>query len=269
MESANPFAGKLALVTGAGDGIGAMLARGFASWGMRVCVQDIRADAANSVAQEIGASAFPLAFDVSDRDTAEAAAAQFADRGEVLSLLWCNAGAGLGSSLLSGKPATIEWGFNVNVLGIIWTTQAFARLMTNKDAPRHVGFTASSASLRSPRQSSPLYPVTKHAGFAVADALASELDARGIASTILFPGLLSTNIWDGARARPDRFGGPRNADSSLSARWDAAKDPALLWPHIERTVLGGGGYLTCETENGLSALVQERADAVIQSIVEI
>lgn len=269
MDAANPFAGKLALITGAGDGIGAMLARGFASWGMRVCVADIREDAANAVAQEIGERAFPLVFDVSDRDATEAAAAQLASSDEAISMLWCNAGAGLGASLLSGKPATIEWGFSVNVLGAIWTTQAFTRLMTDEDAPRHVGFTASSASLRTPRQSMPLYPVTKHAGFAVADALCGELEAEGIGSTILFPGLLNTNIWDGARARPDRFGGARRADASLSARWDAAKDPALMWQHIERIVLGGGGYLTCETEGGLSALVQQRADALIRSITEI
>ena len=269
MDATADFAGKLALVTGAGDGIGAMLARGFASWGMRVCVQDIRAEAANAVANAIGNGAFPLVFDVSDRDATMAAAVELNEKQEVISLLWCNAGAGLGSSLLSGKPTTIEWGFGVNVLGVIWTAQAFAPLMVNQDGPRHVGFTASSASLRTPRQSMPLYPVTKHAGFAVADALAGELEAQGIASTILFPGLLNTKIWNGARARPDRFGGPRLADSALSARWDAAKDPELMWPHIAHTVLGGGGYLACETEDGLAASIHNRSEELIHKIIEI
>jgi NAD(P)-dependent dehydrogenase (short-subunit alcohol dehydrogenase family) len=269
MIDASAFAGKLALVTGAGDGIGAMLARGFAGWGMRVCVQDIRADAAAAVADEIGNGAFPLVFDVSDVDTTIAAAATLRAAGEALSLLWCNAGAGVGSSLLTGKQSTIEWGFSVNVLGVIWTTQAFAPLMTQGDAPRHVGFTASSASLRSPRQPMPLYPVTKHGTFAVAEALAGELAERDIASSILFPGLLNTNIWDGARARPNRFGGPRRADSAISARWDAAKDPALMWPHIERTVLSGGGYLACETEGGLASAIQDRSATLSNAITEI
>ncbi|MEL8054568.1 MAG: SDR family NAD(P)-dependent oxidoreductase, partial [Pseudomonadota bacterium] len=67
MADLSNYESKLALVTGAGDGIGAMLARSFASVGMRVCVQDIREDAARGVAEEIGGGAFPLAFDVSDR----------------------------------------------------------------------------------------------------------------------------------------------------------------------------------------------------------
>ena len=59
-----------------------------------------------------------------------------------------------------------------------------------------------------PRGAFPLYATTKHATFAFADALSAELEDQGIASTILCPGLLNTKIWDGARARPERFGGP-------------------------------------------------------------
>jgi NAD(P)-dependent dehydrogenase (short-subunit alcohol dehydrogenase family) len=263
----NAFSGKLALVTGAGDGIGAMLARGLASWGMRVCVQDIRAEAAEAVAAEIGGGAFPLAFDVSDRAACMAAAEMLAAKGEPLTLLWANAGAGVGSGLLTGKAETLEWAFGVNVLGIVWTVQAFAPLMTGET--RHVGFTASTAALRPVPAQMGLYPVSKHAAFAVAEGLAGELEAKGIPSTILFPGLLNTNIWDGARARPDRFGGERRADPAISMRWREAKDPALMWPHIEKTVLGGGGYLTCSTEPGQAEIMDEWHNRKTVSIVEI
>ncbi len=263
-----PYAGKLALVTGAGDGIGAMLARGFAGWGMRVCVADIRADAAAAVSDEIGNGAFPLAFDVSDRESCLAAAATLQQKGETLSILWANAGAGLAGSLLTGNPKTIEWGFAVNVLGVIWTAQAFAPLLA-QDGARHVGFTASTASLRPPPALLPLYPVTKHSSFAIADALRAELEEQNINSTILFPGLLNTNIWDGARARPERFGGARYTDPSINTKWREAKSPELMWPHIERTVLSGGGYLTCETEPGNQEAIAARAQILISSIIEI
>jgi NAD(P)-dependent dehydrogenase (short-subunit alcohol dehydrogenase family) len=263
----NPFTGHLALVTGAGDGIGAMLARGLAGWGMTVCVQDVRAEAAEAVAAEIGGGAFALVFDVSDRAACLAAAEKLGQRGEPLALLWANAGAGVGSGLLSGKPETLEWAFGVNVLGIAWTVQAFAPLMTGDF--RHVGFTASTAALRPVPPQMGLYPVSKHAAFAVADGLAGELEAKGIASTILFPGLLNTNIWDGARARPDRFGGERRADPAISTRWRDAKDPALMWPHIEKTVLSGGGYLTCSTEPGQAEIMDEWHNRMKVSIVEI
>jgi NAD(P)-dependent dehydrogenase (short-subunit alcohol dehydrogenase family) len=263
----NAFSGKLALVTGAGDGIGAMLARGLAGWGMRVCVQDIRLEAAEAVAAEIGGSAFPLAFDVSDREACLKAAKTLASKGEPLSFLWANAGAGVGSGLLQGKAATLEWAFGVNVLGIVWTVQAFEPLMTG-DA-RHVGFTASTAALRPVPSQMGLYPVSKHAALAVADGLAGELAAKGIPSTILFPGLLNTNIWDGARARPDRFGGERSADPAISTRWREAKDPVLMWPHVEKTISAGGGYLTCATESGQAEIMNAWHDQLKASIVEI
>jgi NAD(P)-dependent dehydrogenase (short-subunit alcohol dehydrogenase family) len=267
MSRSDNFAGKLALVTGAGDGIGAMLARGFASWGMRVCVQDIRADAAEAVAAEIGGGAFSLVFDVSDRAACMAAAETLAEKGEPLSILWANAGAGVGSSLIKGKADTLEWAFDVNVLGIAWTVQAFVPLMTGEQ--RHVGFTASTAALRPVPPEMGLYPVSKHAAFAVAEGLSGELASKCIASTILFPGLLNTNIWDGARARPERFGGERRADPAISTRWREAKDPVLMWPHIEQTVLSGGGYLTCSTEPGQAEIMTEWHDRLKASIVEI
>ena len=263
----NTYAGKLALVTGAGDGIGAMLARGFAGWGMRVCVADIRGDAAEAVADEIGNGAFPLAFDVSDRDACLASAETLKARGEALSILWANAGAGLAGSLLTGNPKTIEWGFAVNVLGMIWTAQAFAPLLA--EGARHVGFTASTASLRPPPAQLPLYPVTKHSAFAVADALRAELAEQSIESTILFPGLLNTNIWNGARARPERFGGARETDAAISTMWREAKSPELMWPHIERVLLSGGGYLTCETQPRTREALANRAELLTSSITEI
>jgi NAD(P)-dependent dehydrogenase (short-subunit alcohol dehydrogenase family) len=266
--TANPFSGGVALVTGAGDGIGAMLARGFARWGMRVCVQDIRRDAAEAVCAEIGNGAFPLVFDISDREASLAAANELKAYGEPLRLIWANAGAGLAGSLLSGKPNTIEWGFTVNVLGAIWTAQAFVPLLAEEGA-RHVGFTASSASLRPPPAHLPLYPVTKHCAFAVADALKAELAEKGIDSTILFPGLLNTNIWNGARARPERYGGPRETDPAINTMWREAKSPDLMWPHVERIVLEGGGYLTCETQHGAHEAIATRAEQLSASIVEI
>ncbi|MEM7492162.1 MAG: SDR family oxidoreductase [Pseudomonadota bacterium] len=269
MTDLRHYADKLALVTGAGDGIGAMLARNLAKAGMRVCVQDIREDAARAIADEIGGSAFPLAFDVSDREACLKAAETLKPHGP-LSLLWINAGVGVGSPVISGKPNAVEWAFGVNVLGVIWTAQAFRPLMEIADGPRHVGVTASTASLRPPEGDFPLYATTKHATFAVAEALRGELGQDGIDTTILCPGLLNTKIWDGAKARPDRFGGARHMDPSISAYWDAAKSPDVMWPHIARTIGEGGGYLICSTDNGdTKAVFEERAAQIARGIVEV
>jgi len=262
MSELSQFVGKTALVTGAGDGIGEMLAKGLAQAGMCVCVQDIRSEAAQRVAGEIGAGAFPLVADVSDPASLDAAAKELTGQGVNLNLLWLNAGVGVGAPVLGGKPNTINWAFGVNVLGVIWSMQAFWPLLETAEGPRHVGITASSASLIAPEGDFPLYAATKQGTFAVAEALAGELRAKDIGTTILCPGLLNTDIWDAARARPDRFGGVRRMDASIAGQWRAAKKPEAMWPHIAENIEAGGGYLVCPTEPDYAAQVDARHEAI-------
>lgn len=251
MAKLQDFDGRTALVTGAGDGIGAMLAKRLAAAGLRVCVQDIRRDAAEIVAADIGGDAFAVGGDVSDRESLAETVAEVEAEAASLNFLWLNAGVGVGAPVLTGKANAIEWGFGVNVLGVIWSMQAFWPLMEKADGPKHVAFTASSASMVAPDGDFPLYALTKHGSFAVAEALSGELQSKGVQTTILCPGLLNTNIWDGARARPDRFGGERRMDPSISGQWREAQAPDVMWPHIEATLNAGGGYLVCATDPGL------------------
>lgn len=176
---------------------------------------------------------------------------------------------GVGSPVLNGKQNAIEWGFGVNALGVIWTAQAFRPLMTDEDGPRHVGVTASSAALRVPEGDFPFYATTKHCTFAIADALRGELARDSIGTTILNPGLLNTKIWDGARARPERFGGVRRMDPSISKRWDDAKTPDVMWPHIAAAVGNGGGYLSCLTDPDTRAAFKERMAKIEAGFVDV
>lgn len=262
------YRGRTAVVTGAGDGIGKMLAIRLADRGMSVGVQDIRPDAAQAVAEQIGPQAFPMVFDISDRDATQVAAEQFAATGRDLAMLWINAGVGVGASLLEGKPEQVRWAWEVNVLGPVWTAQCFVPLMTVR--PSHVGITASTAALRPPEGQFPLYAATKHGTMAVAEALRGELAERNIETTILCPGLLNTEIWDGAKARPGRFGGERRMDPKIAGMWRKAKDPDVMWPEIERMIKAGGGTLVCATDQGdTRKAMQERIDGITAGLVEL
>ena len=131
----NDFQGKRALVTGAGDGIGEMLAKNIAGAGLSVVVQDIRLDAAERVAQEIGDAATPIAL--MSRPRRCMSAAETIARDGLLNLLWVNAGVGVGASILKGRPNAIEWAVGVNVLGVVWTTQALFLSDASATGPRH------------------------------------------------------------------------------------------------------------------------------------
>ena len=267
MADLSAYEGRLAIVTGAGDGIGRMLAEGFAAAGMRVCVLDIREDAAQTVAESLGGGSFAVAADVSDRSSMEAASTAIKDRGEDVGLVWINAGVGLGASILEGSQRGIEWGYGVNVLGAIWSAQTLVPLLLESDGPGHVGVTASTASLRQPEAPLTLYGATKQATFAVGEALMCELEPRDIGVTILCPGLLNTDIWDAARARPERFGGPRSMDPSIAGTWREALSPDMMWPHIAETVATGGGYLTCATSDDTPQVFRDRAALIEAGMV--
>ena len=243
----NECQGRLAVITGAADGIGAMLAEGLARSGMAVALLDIRAEAAAETAArltaETGSTCFAVGVDVSDRDALFAAAEKLKARPEPWGLVWINAGVGAGASLIGGSPRAVEWAYGVNVLGAIWTAQAFLPPLFETDGPRHVGFTASSAALAAPEAPLTLYAASKHASMGIAEGLRAEAAAAGVPMTVLCPGLLNTDIWDAARARPDKFGGVRRMDPAIAGPWKEALLPHTMWPHIHTAITGGGGYL--------------------------
>ena len=108
------FEGRLAIVTGAAEGIGAMLAEGLARRGMQVAVLDIQAEAAQRTAAHIsgvsGQACIAVPVDVSDRDALMDAAAQLKAHPADWGLVWINAGVGVGAPMIGGKPAAVEWG---------------------------------------------------------------------------------------------------------------------------------------------------------------
>ncbi len=84
--------GQTAIVTGAGTGIGEVIATRLAAAGARVAVADIDADAARAVAGKIGGGAFPLTLDVTSSDQVGAAVEQVIGKAGSLEILVNNAG---------------------------------------------------------------------------------------------------------------------------------------------------------------------------------
>lgn len=267
------FAGRLAIVTGAAEGIGAMLAEGFARADMAVAVLDIRQDQATRTAarlNELGTGdCFAVSVDVSERDAVFAAADKITQRPEPWGLVWINAGVGAGASLVNGHPRSVEWAYGVNVLGAIWTAQAFLPPLYQAEGARHIGFTASSAALASPAPPLTLYAASKHASMGIAEALRAEAAVENIPMTVLCPGLLNTDIWDAARARPEKYGGVRRMDPSIATPWRDALSPETMWPHIADNIAVGGGYLACLPPGGRDDDIKKRFADIEASIVTL
>lgn len=253
MTSFTPASGSWAIITGAGSGIGRMLALHFAAKGLKVAVLDISRETAEetlALVQATGGAGRAEACDVSDEDAIKALADRFTAEGVVPSMLWINAGVGSADTVGSGKPRTIRWLYDVNVLGAIWTAQAFLPLLrANAGASRHVGITASSASVVPVQAPFTLYAHTKQATAAVGEALTAELADEGIGVTILCPGILNTEIWNSGRARPERHGGSRSMPEEAGAHWREQPGPEILAGPIDAVLSEGGGWCIVPTQD--------------------
>ncbi|WOF75655.1 SDR family NAD(P)-dependent oxidoreductase [Parvibaculaceae bacterium PLY_AMNH_Bact1] len=216
------LAGKNAVITGGGDGIGRALALELAKAGANVAVTDIRRDAAEAVAAEaaaMGVKSVGLACDVTDDGaTKEMAATAVAALG-AMQIVWANAGLGIGQGFTTARRENLRWMYQVNVDGVIDTVRAFSDSLKEQSGFRAIGVTASMASLTHPDAGTPSYSASKYAVMGIAEGLRTELAPEGISVTVLCPGLVNTRIWDGARARPEKFGGPRHAPEEAGAHW--------------------------------------------------
>lgn len=198
------LAGRTSLVTGAGSGIGRLVAERLADRGARVVLWDLTeersADTAASIERRRG-SAFRFACDVGDRRAVTEAAARVLDEVGPVDILVNNAGVVSGDWLLDLSDEKIEQTYRVNTLALYWTTRAFLPNMIVKGTG-HVVTVASAAGLVGvPKQTD--YSGSKHAAVGFDESLRAELARRapGVKTTVVCPFYINTGMFAGASTR--------------------------------------------------------------------
>jgi 3-oxoacyl-[acyl-carrier protein] reductase len=226
------LSGQVALVTGAGRGIGANIARELARGGARVAVSARTKDQVEAVAEEIGGLA--VVADVSDRDSVETMVDEVESRLGRIDLLCANAGIG-GKDGASWELDPDEWWrpFEVNVLGAYLSCRAVIPGMLERGGGRIV-ITGSGAAYL-PMSRNAAYGASKAAVWRFGEILAGELEGR-IPVFVISPGLVQTDM-------TSRF-----AD-------DAPWTPPELAPRLVRVLASGGAdaltgrYIHAEHDN--------------------
>ncbi|TMK98880.1 MAG: SDR family NAD(P)-dependent oxidoreductase [Actinobacteria bacterium] len=197
--------GRVAVVTGAGSGIGRSTALLLARRGASVHVADINAESAEQVSREIesaGGSATAHALDVSDPAALEALAeAIFASDGHV-DILHNNAGIGHGGNLEATTVEDWQRVIGVNLLGVAYGIQAFVPRMLAQGRPASVINTASQAGITPAPKMAP-YCASKYGIVGMTESLNAELSGRGIHFSAICPGIIDTNIVATATVRGD------------------------------------------------------------------
>jgi NAD(P)-dependent dehydrogenase (short-subunit alcohol dehydrogenase family)/pimeloyl-ACP methyl ester carboxylesterase len=191
-----PFSGKLAVVTGAGSGIGRATALAFAERGARVVVCDIDLVAAERTAELaglLGPAAHAYRVDVADGSAVEDFAAQVAEAHGVPHIVVNNAGIGHHGTFLSTTDKEWQRVLDVNLWGVIHGCRAFGTLMSEHGEGGNIVNLASAAAYL-PSKVLAAYATSKAAVAMLSDCLRAELAPRGIAVSVICPGIVNTNI---------------------------------------------------------------------------
>ncbi|MGF6982036.1 NAD(P)-dependent dehydrogenase (short-subunit alcohol dehydrogenase family) [Paraburkholderia atlantica] len=222
------FAGKVAVITGAGSGFGRAFAHKGAALGMKLVLADVNAEQLTQTVdalREAGAEAIGVPTDVSSAAQVEALAqAALAAFGKV-HLLFNNAGVGTGGFLWESSANDWSWVFGVNVMGVAHGVRVFAPIMLAQNEPAHIVNTASVAGLLAPPAMG-IYNASKHAVVALTETLYHDLKLAQagtggeVGCSLLCPAFVPTGIADAERARPDEL---RNASRPTRSQIAAAK----------------------------------------------
>jgi NAD(P)-dependent dehydrogenase (short-subunit alcohol dehydrogenase family) len=266
---------KVAVITGAGSGIGAAMALRFGAAGMKVVVSDIALDAAQAVVAKLallGVEACAVRTDVADAAQVEALAEAAYARFGAVHLLCNNAGvvpAGRHRMVWEYPLEDWHWANSVNYMGVVHGIRSFVPRMLAAGAEGHVVTTASIQGLVS-AAGSVTYGAAKHAAVAITEALYAGLIERQapIGVTLLCPGVVNTRIYESERNRPAEFqpdAGAAQEAPALQAMagqiYGGAIGPDAVAEQVLQAVLDNRLYLL--TTDVFDEAIHERLDAVL------
>jgi NAD(P)-dependent dehydrogenase (short-subunit alcohol dehydrogenase family) len=263
------FSGGVAVITGAGAGIGAGLARCASSLGMTVVLADIDAVAIAALRGELcaaGGRAVEIECDVTDPDAVQELAVRvYRDVGPVR-LLVNNAGVEQFGYLWDTPVPNWRRVVDINISGVFFGVRAFLPKMMATDEQAWVWNLSSVGAVRAIPLQAP-YIMSKHAVLALTECLHLDVQSAGhdhhIHVQAVLPGAVVSNIFESAGGVDSNAGDVAAAEAQRSAMLDikaAAMDPLAAAETVFEQAAEGRFYLL--TQQSVASAMEDRANVL-------
>ncbi|WP_088309731.1 SDR family NAD(P)-dependent oxidoreductase [Novosphingobium sp. B 225] len=271
------FAGRTAFITGGASGIGLGIAKVLVERGARVVIADLRQDHIDKALAEFSGggrsnAVSALQLDVTSRAAyAEVAARMLAEFGGI-DILVNNAGVGLEGPILKATYADYDFGFGVNIGGVINGFVEFLPQMLAHGRGGHVVSTASLAAEVVMPAHLAIYAASKAAVCHYCEAVKGELGEQGIGVSILLPGPIKSNIHQAQQNRPEHLrsgSGFAESEAQLARRQvgDNWMEPEQVGHLVADGILANQTYIV--THGIFKDWQRARAQAVLDATPDV
>ncbi len=193
MQVTNDFSGKVAVVTGGGQGMGRAVARRLVEGGAKVVVNDKNGDAAQAVADALGSGALAAPGDVTVKADVDAVVRLAVDAFGSIGILVNNAGILFSTALADMEEEEWDLVIDVNMKGTYLFTRAVLPVMKQAGWGRIVNFSSTAGKAVS-TLGGPHYTAAKAGILGLTRAAAKEFAPYGITVNAVCPGLVNTEM---------------------------------------------------------------------------
>ena len=243
------LAGKVAVVTGGGSGIGRGICRRLAQEGMKLAVADVDLPATEKTCAELreaGARALAVHTDVSERRSLVALRDRVLRELGGVHVVCNNAGVYVGGDPLANSEGDWRWLVDVNLMGVVHGCHVFAPHLVAQGEGHIVNTASVGGFLAAPDLD--VYCATKFAVVGFSEALRAHLERKGVGVSILCPGAIRTNLARSDRLRPRSAGASGGTSRTLAPMIEGGADPLDVGEFVLRGVRENAEYIFTHAE---------------------
>ena len=265
------FDGKTAFITGGASGIGLGIAKVLVERGAQVVIADLRQDHIDDALAEFAGggrsnAVGALQLDVTNREAYREAAKRMEAEFGGIDILVNNAGVGLEGPIVQATYADYDFGFGVNVGGVINGFVEFLPQMIAHGRGGHIVSTASLAAEVVMPSHMAIYAASKAAVCHYCESVKAELAEHGIGVSILLPGPVKSRIHETHANRPAHLregSGYKESEAKLGRRivGDNWMEPEAAGELVAEGILADRTYIV--THGFYKDAMRARAEAVL------